>query len=295
MTRCTLPSGTGTRSSSDSRIILKFDSSSSGPTARSSDSQMCTRDQSRPRSASSSWQRFGVEPPASARWKTPRASSASPARRATTSAARTAAASESATVVRRTGGPSEPRHQAGVVALGAERLLLGGELLVGPDDVHDRVDERQVREGLREVAEMAARPGVDLLGVQVQRRGVAQQLLAQVPRSLGLTDLAQRAHEPERADRERALFLAEPVVGLVDAVAQHEAVEREVLADRQHRRLDALVVGRQEAHERQQQARRIQRVGLVVLTEHAVVAHAMLEDVGLDLLGDLLPLLGDLL
>src|SRR4051794_7715115 len=215
MTRCTLPSGIETRSSSDSRIILKFESSSSGPTARSSDSHTCTRDQSRSRSASSSWQRLGVEPPASARWKTPRASSASPASRATTSAARIAAASESATVVRRTGA-SEPRRQPRVVALGAERLLLGGQLLVGADDVHDRVDERQVREGLREVAEVPARPGVDLLRVEVQRRRVAEQLLAQVARPLGLADLAQRAHQPERADGERALLLAEAVVGLVD-------------------------------------------------------------------------------
>src|SRR4051794_24093974 len=213
MTRCTLPSGIEMRSSSDSRIILKFDSSSSGPTARSSDSHTCTRDQSMPRSASSSWQRLGVEPPASARWKTPRASSASPASRVTTSAARTAAASESATVVSRNARPLEPRRQPRVVALGAERLLLGGQLLVGADDVHHRVDERQVRERLREVAEVAARPGIDLLRVEVQSRGVAEELLAQVARPLGLADLAERADEPERADRERALLLAEAVVG----------------------------------------------------------------------------------
>src|SRR3954471_3553215 len=174
------------RSSSERRIIRKLESSSSGGTARSSDSQMCTRDQSMSRSASSSWQRSGVDPPASAMWKTSR----SAARRAITSAARAATASASATVVSRT---SDPGDQPGVVALGRQRRLLGGELLVGADDVHDGVDQRQVGERLREVAEVPPGAGVDLLGVEVQRRRVAEQLLAQVTREPVLADLAQRA------------------------------------------------------------------------------------------------------
>src|SRR3954464_12092504 len=191
------------RSSSERRIIRKLDSSSAGGPARSADSQMWTRDQSTSRSASSWWQRSGPEPPASASWNTPSAAAIS---RAVGSAARAATASASATVVTRTG--SEPRDQPGVVALGRQRRLLGRELLVGADDVHDRVDERQVRERLREVAEVPARPRVDLLRVEVQRRRVAEQLLAQVAGHLRLADLAQRRHEPERADGERALLVA---------------------------------------------------------------------------------------
>src|SRR3954467_706780 len=49
---------------------------------------------------------------------------------------------------------------------GVEQRRLAGELLVGADDVHDGVDERQVGERLREVAQVAARVRVDLLGEQ---------------------------------------------------------------------------------------------------------------------------------
>jgi TQXA domain-containing protein len=58
-----------------------------------------------------------------------------------------------------------PRSHRGVRRLehaGAVRLLLGA------DHVHDGVDQRQVGERLREVAEMASGAGLDLLGVEVQ-------------------------------------------------------------------------------------------------------------------------------
>ena len=92
-----------------------------------------------------------------------------------------------------------------------------GELLVGADHVHHGVDQRQVGERLREVAQVPAAARVDLLRVQVQRRRVAEQLLAQVAGQRVLADLAQRADEPERADRERPLLAVQPVVGLLDA------------------------------------------------------------------------------
>src|SRR3954453_17924527 len=60
---------------------------------------------------------------------------------------------------------------------GVEQRLLAGELLVGADDVHDGVDEREVGERLREVAEVAARVRFDLLAKQAERRGVGQQPL----------------------------------------------------------------------------------------------------------------------
>jgi hypothetical protein len=50
--------------------------------------------------------------------------------------------------------------------LRTEKALL---VLLGADHVHDGVDQREVREGLREVAEVAAAARVDLLRVQVQR------------------------------------------------------------------------------------------------------------------------------
>ena len=41
------------------------------------------------------------------------------------------------------------------------------------DHVRDGVDQRQVREGLGEVAEVATARGVELLGVETERRGEA--------------------------------------------------------------------------------------------------------------------------
>jgi hypothetical protein len=90
--------------------------------------------------------------------------------------------------------------------------------------VHDGVDERQMGEGLREVSQVAAGPGVDLLGIQQQRAGVRQQLLAQPPRAADLADLRQRRDEPERADRERPLLAAEAVIGFLYPVPQNQVV-----------------------------------------------------------------------
>ena len=92
-----------------------------------------------------------------------------------------------------------------------------------------------------------------------------------------------------------ALLAAQAVVGLLDAVAQHEPVDGQLVGDRVDRRDDALVVGRQEAHERREQQRRVERVGVVVLDEHAALVDAVLEHVGVDLVGGRLPALGVLL
>jgi hypothetical protein len=54
-------------------------------------------------------------------------------------------------------------------------------------------------------------------------------------------------------------------------------------------RLDALVVGRQEAHQRREQQRGVEPVGAVVLGEHAALVEAVRQHVGVDLVGDLLP------
>ena len=55
------------------------------------------------------------------------------------------------------------------VRLRRERLHARRDLLVGADHVHDRVDQRQVRERLREVAQVPAAARIDLLRVQMQR------------------------------------------------------------------------------------------------------------------------------
>ena len=83
----------------------------------------------------------------------------------------------------------------------------------------------------------------------------------------------------------------EPVVGVVDPVAQDEAVLGELVGDREDGGAHPLVVAGQEAHDRDEQVRRVERLGAVVLGEHAAVVGALVEDLGLDLLGRGLPAL----
>src|SRR5216117_1586004 len=84
-----------------------------------------------------------------------------------------------------------------------ERARLSGLLRV--DHVHDGVDEREVRERLRKVAEVASAARVDLFRVELQWTRMRQELLAQVACVVDRTDLDERRDEPERADREGAL------------------------------------------------------------------------------------------
>src|SRR4051812_16878965 len=77
---------------------------------------------------------------------------------------------------------------------------------LGDDDPPRCLDQCEVREGLREVAQMAAGAGVELLCVEAERRRGAEQPLHQVARALVLSDDGQRRHEPERADQEAALL-----------------------------------------------------------------------------------------
>src|SRR5713226_553189 len=79
------------------------------------------------------------------------------------------------------GGARRAENGAKTLVLDGQRALEPvGRAALGPDHVHHRVDERQVREGLREVAQVPAAARVDLLGVELQRARVRQQLLAQL-------------------------------------------------------------------------------------------------------------------
>ena len=98
-----------------------------------------------------------------------------------------------------------------------------------------------------------------------------QELFHQVAGALLLADDRQAGDQPEGADQEAALLAGQAVVGLAGAVAQDEAVLGQVVGDRQHARAHALVVARQEAEQRRQQVGGVQRVGLVVLAQDAVL------------------------
>jgi hypothetical protein len=69
------------------------------------------------------------------------------------------------------------------------RARLELDLVLGADDVDDRVDQRQVRKCLREVTQLTACDRVDLLGVQRKRARQREQLLAQPSPARDLLDL----------------------------------------------------------------------------------------------------------
>ena len=119
--------------------------------------------------------------------------------------------------------------------------------------MHDGVDQGQVGEGLGEIAQVATTARLDLLRVEPQRAREREQLLAQLPRSLVLTDLRQRRHEPERAHHERAFVSVQSVVGLVRFVTQHQAVYRQHVVDCQHGCSDPRIVRREEPQQNHQQ------------------------------------------
>src|SRR5581483_6953420 len=135
-------------------------------------------------------------------------------------------------------------------------LLIVLHLFLRRGDERRRVDQRQVRETLREVAEELAARGVDLLRVEADVVRELEQLLHRLARLLDAADARERLDEPERAREERALL------PLLAAVAVEEwAAGAERGADRVDRRARARVVRLQEAGADREQHRRVEFLG----------------------------------
>ena len=86
--------------------------------------------------------------------------------------------------------------------LGAGIVRLGGSSPLGPDHLHRGVDQREVGERLREVPEVAARPRIELLGVEAERARQRQELLA-AARARRPARRSRRARRPARTSRSR--------------------------------------------------------------------------------------------
>src|SRR3954467_1099685 len=93
-----------------------------------------------------------------------------------------------------------------------ERLLFLAEVQGG-------VDEGHVREGLREVAEEAARRGIVFLGEEAHIVGEAKQPLEQLAGFAGAPWQAEVVGEPEAAREEHAFAARQAVEALVREVA----------------------------------------------------------------------------
>src|SRR4051794_25114465 len=113
--------------------------------------------------------------------------------------------------------PRRPRQAAGMPAISAasaaRRPLLMWAVVVR--QVVRRVDETDVREGLREVAQLPPRRRVVLLGEQAEIVRDAEQFLEQRARFVVSLEHQQRVDEPERARQEDAFAADEAVDGVL--------------------------------------------------------------------------------
>src|SRR5215831_7798981 len=94
-------------------------------------------------------------------------------------------------------------------------------------EVDRRVDQRQVAERLREVAELLG-GWADLLRVQAQAIGVGEHFLEDQARFRHAAGAGQRVDVPERADGEGPLVAAQAVRGGARVVAVDQAVRYEL-------------------------------------------------------------------
>jgi UDP-N-acetyl-D-mannosaminuronic acid transferase (WecB/TagA/CpsF family) len=76
------------------------------------------------------------------------------------------------------------------------------------------VHERDVAEGLREVADQPSRPRVVLLGEEADVVAQVEQALEALAGVVAPAHLLEAVHEPERAHQEGALVTGQAVVGI---------------------------------------------------------------------------------
>src|SRR5688572_27272432 len=105
-----------------------------------------------------------------------------------------------------------------------------------PVEIERCADQREVREGLREVAEMLDLRA-ELLAIETQMIGVTEHLLEEEPCLVQVAHARKTLHIPERAHRKRALLTREPVgVAVTEAIPIDQRVTHEVVLDGTQRR-----------------------------------------------------------
>jgi|SRR5262245_45801143 len=122
--------------------------------------------------------------------------------------------------LRRGNGHPTRRHRWGVLVLAilSPGVAGGGEAAV---EIEGGADEGQVREGLKEVAEVL-RLKPELLAVQPQVISVAEHLLEEEPRLVQVAHAGETLDMPEAAHRKGAFHPREPVgESVAEAIASH--------------------------------------------------------------------------
>src|SRR5690349_19579271 len=130
-----------------------------------------------------------------------------------------------------------------------------------------RIDQRNVRECLREISDQALFRRVVFLRKQPEIVAQFQQSLEQ---PLGLLLSAEQiigVREPEAAGEEDTLTGRQAVVGGGRLIAPYEAIDEEIAFDRCYRAAHPLVVGWEKANRRNEQQTRIELLGAVGLNK----------------------------
>src|SRR5215831_14672469 len=134
-------------------------------------------------------------------------------------------------------------------------------------EIEGGADERQMSESLRKVAKVL-RLGPELLAIQPQMIGVPEHLLEEQPCLLEISHAGEALDVPEGTHREGAFVSREPVGESVsEPVAIHQRIADQLVLDRTQRRYPAQVGRGDEADERHQQRRGVERGGAGVLHE----------------------------
>jgi hypothetical protein len=160
--------------------------------------------------------------------------------------------------------------------------------------VEGRRHEREVRERLREVPEHPAGDRVVFLREQTDVVRQSDEPLEERMCVVVPAEQLVAVAEPERAREEHTLAARQPVgiVGVVRAVAEHEAVPEQLALDRLDRPADARIRSRQEADEWDQQEARVELRRAVRLRERAeLLVEALLADLSVDPLTQVAPVL----
>src|SRR5215213_1200574 len=146
------------------------------------------------------------------------------------------------------------------------------------------VDQRQVRQRLREVADQPLCTRVVLLAQQPHVVTQREQPLEELFGLALAADAPQRLDQPEAADQERSLVPGKAVVGFARAVAQDEAVFGQLVSYRLDGAYHPLVVVGQEPDARDEQRACVERVGTIRLCEGSSLGVvALLQDFVVDL------------
>src|SRR5439155_20703474 len=101
--------------------------------------------------------------------------------------------------------PAEGRAHAAMRALGVSRAHGMRAVVLVQREVHGAVDEPEVRERLRKIAEEIARGGIDLLRIEADIVRAGEEALEESPRRRVLALGEERVDVPEAAAEEGAL------------------------------------------------------------------------------------------